>query len=287
MSLEEIISSFVSLELATESFPHGSNLQTKSQNKLSPAQELAIGKAIPAYLLWHTLSTKYEKNEISLSDLLNGAERYYDLIRSKEVNQFSAQSDFTSSLLPELLCVFLRRIIRDLPDQSFKLKVISQKSLTIDASFDVSNGGRIVEKRKRMDIAIVSPTKLNFNGVLYDFPIPAMCMEVKTNIDKNMLSGIESSVDILKRTFPQCRYYVMGEFSDFDISEQNYASTGIDEILIVRKQKRSEVRRNPAARNFFSEELFVAFGNEIIEHLVDTVLVKPDLSVRMKNGKLI
>ena len=137
-----------------------------------------------------------------------------------------------------------------------------------------------------MDIAVLSPGKLSLNGETVEFSIPALCMEIKTNIDKNMLSGIESSVGILKRTFPQCRYYAMGEFSDFDFLTQNYASTGIDEILIVRKQKRSVVRRNPSEKNRISEDLLISFVHEVTDHFKKTLIAKPNLDVRMQEGHL-
>jgi hypothetical protein len=57
-----------------------------------------------------------------------------------------------------------------------------------------------------------------------------------------MISGIENSVESLKRTFPKCLYFAITEFADFSIEKQNYATTFIDEIYVLRKQRRSDYR---------------------------------------------
>lgn len=101
-----------------------------------------------------------------------------------------------------------------------------------------------------------------------------------------MLAGIEASVETLKRTFPRALYYAIGEYSDFEIEAQNYASTGIDEILIVRNQKRSSVRRNPAARNPISEQLIASFLDEVKMHIESAIVAPSDLAARMVEGRL-
>jgi hypothetical protein len=179
-----------------------------------------------------------------------------------------------------------RFIIANLPNTG-GLIVTAQKDIVIECNFDVSAGGRIIEKRKRMDVAILSPGTLSFKDVAIEFWIPAVCVEVKTNIDKNMLSGIESSVETLKRTFPRTKYYAIGEYSDFQIDAQNYAATGIDEILIVRQQKRSAVRRSPGARNPIGEILLTSFLAEVRSHLLESMQTHKNLATRLPTGRLI
>ena len=40
--------------------------------------------------------------------------------------------------------------------------------MVIECNFDVASGGRIIDKRKRMDVAILSPCTLSFEGKLID-----------------------------------------------------------------------------------------------------------------------
>lgn len=275
-----------SLALQPSGHPHGSNLATKIRTRLSPKQRSALEKAAPRYLALHALSGHYETGRTTLSKLLKEVDQYFDLISLPEINCFSHQSDFVSSLLPELLCTLLRRVVSELSDAN-GLIVTAQKDIVIECNFDLASGGRIIEKRKRMDVAVLSSGVLSFRGKSIDFGIPAFCAEVKTNIDKNMLSGIESSVETLKRTFPRTMYYAIGEFSDFQIETQNYAATGIDEILIVRQQKRSVVRRSPASRNPLGESLLASFLVEVKAHLQNTLRSHTDLATRLPSGRLI
>jgi hypothetical protein len=274
------------LELQPSDHPHGSNLATKTRARLSLKAEHALSLAVPKYLELYEVSTNYEGGLSSLPVLLAEVDKYCDLISRHDINCFSHQSDFVSSLLPELLCTLFRRVIKEMPN-SGGLIVTAQKDVVIECNFDVASGGRIIEKKKRMDVAVLAPGTLSFRDVGIDFWIPAICAEVKTNIDKNMLSGIESSVETLKRTFPRSKYYAIGEYSDFQIESQNYAATGIDEILIVRRQKRSAVRRSPSARNPLGESLFASFLTEVKEHLLETMQSHTKLAARLPSGRLI
>lgn len=102
-----------------------------------------------------------------------------------------------------------------------------------------------------------------------------------------MLSGIEQSVGDLKKTFPDCCYFVVTELSDFDVKKSNYASSGINEMFILRQQKRAAIRSNPKQRKHLNASLIY----EIVDSLNTNIkLLNSDteeLSSRMENGKLI
>jgi len=285
LTIEELGIKLEELGIDPSNFPHGSNLLTKIKSKQTLARENALLIATPAYLLLHNKFLEYEKGLLSLKAILDDTDGYYDLIKTKEINKFSHQSDFISSLIPELLCVILRKVLSGRKELQH-LRVVAQKDIIIECNFDTSEAGRLIEKRKRMDVAILSPGKLTFNEKSIDLFIPAFCAEVKTNVDKNMLSGIESSVETLKRTFPKAKYFAISEFSDFDLKSQNYASTGIDEIFILRHQKRSDVRKSPESRNPLSEKLISAFALEVDAHLLAESAEKFDLHARMSKGRL-
>ena len=79
----------------------------------------------------------------------------------------------------------------------------------------------------------------------------------------------------------------MTELSDFDVKKSNYASSGINEMYVLRQQKRGPVRKNPDLRNPLNASLVYEITlalKESIERMSSTVA---DLSSRMESGKLI
>ncbi|MDO4732654.1 MAG: Bpu10I family restriction endonuclease, partial [Bacillota bacterium] len=166
-------------------------------------------------------------------------------------------------------------------------EVSAQKDLTIECIFDISSGGTIRFKNKRVDVAVVKPCQLVFNGTANELPIPLIAIECKTNLDKNMISGIEHSVSELKKTFPDCHYFVVTEVSDFDVKKSNYASSGIDEMYILRQQKRGPIRRNPELRKPLSSTLVQELSEILIQNIAAMNADVIGLDTRMQNGKLI
>ena len=114
-----------------------------------------------------------------------------------------------------------------------------------------------------------------------------VAIEVKTNLDKNMIGGVEYSVERLKKTFPLSKFFLISEFADFAYKKQNYASTPIDEIIILRKQKRSEVRRDKTKIRGLDKGLVESHITEILEYLESTLNSPDELNARMKQGRLI
>lgn len=275
-------------DISPESFPHCSNIVTKCHSCVKDDQKLALKTLLPAYIDVITQIHAFYESKISFDDLVKIFNVYYEYVNTKEINgAFSHQSDFLSSIVPELICSLVKPICKKYQRKDSNLFISAQRDIIIECNFDVCVSGNIILKRKRMDIAILLPLNLKIDDELIDFSIPLLCAEVKTNIDKNMLSGIEASVETLKRTFPNCGYYAIGEFSDFAIDSLNYASTKIDEILILRNQKRSEARHNASKRNPISSDVLAAFLNEVDSHLAKITENTPSLSDRMRKGRLI
>jgi hypothetical protein len=284
-ALQKVSRKLQTLGLRPSAHPHGSNLFTKSTSNLSEAKSKAIITATGYYLDLHKALAAYEAGALPLGDLLLKVEDYYQVVKRKDVNVFSHQSDFLSSILPEVFCVLLRRIVATRVPTEASLSVSGQSDVIIECNFDVAGGGRLIEKRKRMDVAVLAGGSLVFNERSIDLSVPAICAEIKTNIDKNMLAGIEASVETLKRTFPRTKYFAIGEYCDFGEKAQNYASTGIDEILILRQQKRSKVRTSGKS-NPLSVEVIQAFIEEAKIHLQESLVAHQPLSKRMLTGRL-
>lgn len=264
------------------SLPHCSNLLYQL-NKKKKGKEDYCTELVNRYLA--TRDITYTPDDVAsyVKNLTLSVNNYMNFFWPPANNPFKAQADFNSSIIPEMLCTIFGEMIKN---EDLGLEVSAQKNLTIECTFDLVEGGNVNFKNKRVDVAVVKPCEMIFNGISYELPIPLVAIECKTNLDKNMISGIEHSVDDLKKTFPSCLYFVVTELLDFNI-KNNYASSGIDEMYVLRKQKRAPVRRDPNARQPLEADLIL----EILKNVKKTIEAMreniTDLESRMNNGKLI
>ena len=278
--------------------------------ELSKYDATIVGQELPPHStnLMHQLNKKNAKNlrlfndvcsryfkfrkEVSdrkTEDLAEFVDRVVDKTNSymdyfSTNNPFSHQQDFTSSIIPEMFYFIFSRIIES---TKIPLVVQAQNNLPIECMFDLYGGGRLLFKNKRLDLSLCKKSKLALDGVSHDFVIPMLAMEIKTNLDKNMLAGIENSVSALKRTFPNCMYFVVSEFADLATDKLNYASTDIDEIYIIRNQKRASVRGNKNSKNAINKALVMELALEAVSLLASISEEQLTLEKRMKLGKLI
>lgn len=287
MSYDEMIAVLTTLnntqDLQLSSLPHCSNL-LHQLSKREPRREVMYEQILNLYL--PTRQVQFDSEDVSsyITEVTTLVNSYMDFFWPPQNNPFSHQADFISSIIPEMLCMLFRHIISA---HGATLEVSAQKDLTIECIFDISNGGTIRFKNKRVDVAVVKPCQLVFNETDNELPIPLVAIECKTNLDKNMISGIEHSVNELKKTFPDCHYFVVTEVSDFDVKKSNYASSGIDEMYILRQQKRAPIRRNPEQRKPINPTLVQEIAESLIHNIATLNADIVDLDTRMHNGKLI
>ena len=272
-------------ELPKNIFPHGSNLYTKMRRPMSSNQKDIMGQVTPFYL---SIIDNAKKDNKGFDKWLKKhtvlVDTYLEFIRSNATTAFAHQSDFISSVIPEYICCILHRVVKA---SHPSLLVEGQRDLLIELQFSPVSHGRLHPKLKRVDAAISMPVNLKFQGDdVNQFVIPIVAVEVKTNLDKNMLVGIENSVLDLKKTFPLCKYFVISELCDFQVEDQSYASTKMDEIYVIRQQKRSEWRHtgrmNPISMDCIRE--FVQEAVKALE-LVDSDI--PSIADRLSKGSLI
>lgn len=220
--------------------------------------------------------TSYVKN------ILNATNEYMDILN--EYNPFRHQADFTSSIIPEMFFLLMNRIISKIGKDYV---VSAQSDVPIECMFGLKGGSKLLYKSKRLDMLVFKRTELIFDSTSYPFIIPIVAMEIKTNLDKNMMAGIEHSVESLKKTFPNCLYYVVTEFSDMALDKLNYASSDIDEIYIIRKQKRASVRNNKEVKHKLDYKLVLEIINSCIRQIESVENEKNPIADRMQTGKLI
>jgi hypothetical protein len=287
MELKELVEKLSKLD---SKLPHCSNLKKKATDELKkPSKNIALTKEIVSlYLKYNSEIQKLNKTSDAkkwIVTALNHFEKYYSEIKTAKFKIFSHQSDFLSSLLPEFLYLLYNKFVIS----KFKGFVIeTQKDLVIDLSFLPYSTSAVNFKSKRVDVAILKPCLFSVNKQkLNDFHIAMIAVEVKTNLDKNMISGVEYSVQRLKKTFPLCKYYLISELADFAYNKQNYAASAIDEILITRKQKRSEVRQDATKLKRIDTDLIQNHLTEVLAYLDYAVKEPTILNQRLKKGKLI
>ena len=269
--------------VSREAVPHGNNLLHQFR-KRQVARLAMYQDILTRYLAMRQVTFTEDDIESYVALVVEKTNEYMDYFWPPANNPFSHQADFTSSIIPEMLCSIFDNIIKS---KGVQLEVSAQKDLTIECTFDIAGGGAMRFKNKRVDVAVVEPCNLSFNGNNIVFPIPLLAIECKTNLDKNMLSGIEQSVGDLKKTFPKCRYFVITECSDFDVLKSNYASSGIDEMYILRKQKRGVIRRAPNLRNHIDAALVYEVAKALASDIDAMRTDNEDLNTRMQRGKLI
>lgn len=287
MNYDDMISAVEDLNtlqgVSREAVPHGNNLlhqfRKRQTSRLALYQEI-----LERYLDMRQVPFDESDIDSYVRTVVEKTNNYMDFFWPPANNPFSHQADFTSSIIPEMLCFIFDNVIKA---RGVQLEVSAQKDLTIECTFDIVAGGEMRFKNKRVDVAVVEPCSLSFNGNDTVFPIPLLAIECKTNLDKNMLSGIEQSVGDMKKTFPTCRYFVITECSDFDVKKSNYASSGIDEMYILRKQKRGVIRRNPDLRNPIDSSLILEVTKALDADISAMRTESDDLNTRMQSGKLI
>lgn len=247
--------------------PHANNLSHKIKSSIKDGK---FAERKPLFKRIENVYSKILGHHFDLSDTLENwtkkqlklVNEYLKLLAEPKLKVYSHQSDFKSSIIPELVCVIFGQIVKR---NKLPLIVNGQNDIIIDLLFSHSHGGSVFPKNKRVDASLLVryPIEFKTSGtVLENFNIPIVAVEVKTNLDKNMISGIIHSVEKLKSTFPECKYYVLSEFSDFNTKDQNYANSSIDEIYLLRKQKRSEFRARKIA-NEISVELVLEFVKSV------------------------
>lgn len=266
--------------------PHGSNLVTKLKeyDRLDSDKQKALDAICKEYEAFQSVcSRRAPDSKKWLRDALRTTEKYLAALNRPELDVFSHQSDFKSSVIPEFFYFLFRDVVNRVKPS---LVVESQKQIVIELDF-VPESYPIAPKLKRVDVAILKKTKLKVDKTtVEDFAMPVVAVENKTNLDKNMVSAVEHSVESLKKTFPLCKYYLVSEFADFAVESQNYAATFIDEILILRSQKRSKVRRG-ARVSPVSRKLLAGFMRDIETHLTRATRTPKSVKEAMRVGRLI
>ena len=285
MLISEITNRIVEINESVENPhipPHSSNLLHQLEKKDATRKVSEFNRICDYYFQFRNVASQIALDlEQYVGQLTESVNDYMDILKDIDIIH---QSDFKSSVIPEMFYFLLYKIVKHLGEPYY---VSAQSDVPIECMFDLQGGSRMMFKTKRLDMLVYKESVLSLDSNPTQFNIPLIAMEMKTNLDKNMMSGIEHSVTALKKTFPNSLYYVVTEYSDMAVDKLNYASSGIDEIYILRKQKRADVRRNINLRNNINASLVLEIAQQCIKQIQQVHIILPSTDERMTTGKLI
>ena len=234
---------------------HGKNILAKlnKYRGLKDEQKEELKKiVIPAYKEWKLGNEElkgYSSSEIKKRiEFLN---TYKGKIRDVT---FSSQSKFHSSVIEEFLYYLFRDLIDDLNSKSQKRHetriILGGARAYTNLYFAPKNLSSFLEKPnmkinvKDQDFAIYRKIKIEADSESATINVPVVSIECKTYIDKTMLEGSIATAEKIKNGNPYCLFLIVTEW--YDVSyDVDPAYSRIDQIYVLRKQKRKADSENP------------------------------------------
>jgi hypothetical protein len=264
--------------------PHLEKLRAALVNdKLPPSDVPRIERAIEVYHRWITeldaLTGTPEEILGKAVALLNWYKLYIDvelIFDSDEdfLYRQKGQLKLDNSIIEE----FLPRLIRPniIPEiGEMELLVGPQScfsSVYFSSSLDAPQpGGGLSIRIKDQDFAISRPlylrashTKAFTDAVEVGTYIAYVAAECKTNLDKTMFQEAVATAHDVKSSVSGAKYFLLCEW--LDMTPLSTAPTDIDEVIILRKQKRlsSTIRKefSTSAKRKAAREAYVRFLTE-------------------------
>jgi hypothetical protein len=193
---------------------------------------------------------------------------------------FNWRSDFAASIIPE----FVYRCLHFLLSRRGVVPLFATRDSVVEITLAGSAKGGWLVRHKNQDLS-VGLRREKIVGELggLEFLVPIVAMEVKTNIDINKLNGLDFSAERLKRTFPGARYLLVTETIDFSLDD-NYASTAIDEVYVLRKQMRSLNRKH---RTPLCADVFETLFRDVCDLIERAGKARGHVYESLKGGRLI
>ena len=260
---------------------HLSNIQHKQKIASGPDQRNLVDETLARHSELVAQCSWDGQDADWLTKAVEALELYTSFTKDLERRHsfFGHRGNFAGSVLPE----FLARIVRErFRDRETPILYSTRKSVVDITMSGFKEGGWIV-RDKDQDLCIgLRRDMVRERGKDLWFVVPVVATEVKTNLDVNKLNGLDFSAERLKRTFPGARYFVVTETLDYRL-DQNYSGS-IDEIFVLRMQKRSAARRDKAR---YRPEVFEAFLNDVAHRLLKADTSGQHVYERLESGRLI
>ncbi|CAG8710702.1 28579_t:CDS:2, partial [Racocetra persica] len=230
----------------TQGGSHASNLLGKMR-KGEEKKGLLLTDIAKKYIEYRKLLEKYTTN-YNFNKLAECLNDYKDYLKSYN---FSSQSKFESTVLEEFLFVLFSK-----SDFCLDLKKGSSVKAYSNLYFNPKSLKNFVKgpvdvgiHEKDQDFAIYREYEIAVNNEKgKNLNVPIISIECKTYLDKTMLEGSIATAEKVKRGNPQAKFYIVTETYDIDYKVDVYG-TQIDQIYILRKQKRHKTRNSPELKH--------------------------------------
>ncbi len=251
---------------------HGSKLRRKAETN---AQDTGLQSALNAYEDWTKGSMSIEGREKEdverLVQLLNTYKNSVESIFDAREN--SAQEVLQSSILEE----FLEYLFGPLQKKMTGVGVCRPSASYLDLVFhprDFKTLTRLPEftiGHKDHDFVIGSTCLITLQIEGQDekskasFVIPAVALEAKRYLERNMLDECAGTAARVKRATPYCMYLVIAEYLKMDDARPELSR--IDEVYVLRRQRNSERLKKDFVPNPIAADLVYEMYRQVLSHL--------------------
>ncbi|RSM29567.1 hypothetical protein C5B78_08035 [Aeromonas salmonicida] len=252
-------------------FVHGNKLVNKFHKAKSDKDEL--GRIVEHYTRWKSLSLAVKsRDESSIIELVKYLNEYKDIVEPFfDSRKNSAQELLQSSIIEEFFEYLFCNIEVEIGVDPYR----QQAKSFVDIVFNPMTIRSLTElpdytiRTKDHDFVIGGEIFLKFSSMkiteerIEKIIIPAVAIECKRYLERNMLDECSGTAEKVKRANPYCKYIVVSEFLKLDDSRPELSS--IDEIFILRKQKNSE-RKTGKINPIYADLIFELY-TDVVNHL--------------------
>lgn len=240
--------------------PHGLLLKKQSAGKSGKGLHVVFRKYLSFVSAAKKISVDLSSIDsvkealLKLTELLNDYRSFAVPILESRIN--SGQENLRSSILEEFFSILCSPIIASKKDIIQKYLVLGKGSSFVSLSFAPGSFENMFSFPNayihKKDQDFVLGCKLNVNIDLHDFSqvkalqeasqnsfvIPALVIECKTYIERNMLDSCAGTAKRLKTAMPYCLYLVAAEYMKMEDAFPEL--TDINEVFILTKASNSE-----------------------------------------------
>lgn len=257
------------MSLEPQVYIHGTKLRRKA------AADSALQPALDAYEIWRAASLSVKKRErqdiARLTQLLN---EYKNTVESIfDGRQNSAQEVLQPSILEEFFEYLFCKLSQDIgheplrrPAAGFIGLVFNPKSLQ-----SLLAAPEYTIRKKDHDFVIGSLLEVAIGAkdsdeeVRDDVVVPAIAIECKRYLERNMLDECAGTAEKIKKATPYCKYIVVAEYLKMDDAAPEVSL--IDEIYVLRKQRNSDRLAQSFKPNPIHDDLIWEIYQHCISHL--------------------
>lgn len=272
-------------------YVHGNLLEKKSKS------DKEINKVYSYYKNLLLSISKYKIiDEKSITKYVSEFNTYRELsLKIIEARANSGQENIRSSMLEEFFCHLFfdltEVILEELPKNIFMGKANSYVDLTFSPSSfkDIFKNPNPYIHTKDQDFVLGVSLHLNIGTKEKSYEeeiiIPALAIECKTYIERNMLDSCAGTARRLKSAMPYCMYIVAAEY--MKLKDEQPELSDINEVYILCKASnadRLQKRKDNKLPHSIDNELVIDLFNKVNGHL-KSIWWSPDKA--LITGKII